>query len=183
MRIGANMIANPRPFFLPGRLAFDRGTAADYRHLERFHYVPARPATFAGVAVCRFVPDAGPARVVGVAVLSWPSALNRTRHRVFGLRPMRFGNRLRWVNANVRTVSRVIVHPQFRSLGLSTQLIEQAVAMCPTPFVEASARMGRAHPLFERAGFTRVEPETPAEPLYFWRETSGSLSRVLAGEG
>ena len=177
------MIAKTRPFFLPGRLAVSPGIAADYAALARFHYVARRPATFAGVIVARYTPDGGRSQTVGVAVLSWPSALNRTRHRVFGLKSMPFGQRLRWVNANVRTVSRVIVHPQFRSLGLSTRLIDAAAALCPTPYVEASARMGRAHPLFDRAGFTRVEPATRDEPLYFWRMTSCPVSRVPTGEG
>ena len=168
------MIPFDRHHFLPGRITLTSGNAADYRTLERFHYVPGRPATFAAFVVARWLPDdcksnAVPLRVIGVAVLSHPSALNRSRHRVFGLRPMRFGERLRWVNANVRTVSRVIVHPQFRSIGLSTDLIHAAAERCETPYVEASARMGRAHPLFERAGFTRVDPQTRAEPVYYWR--------------
>ena len=128
------MVPKPRPFCLPGRLDIQPGRSADYRTLERFHYVATPPATFAAVAVAHYLPhDGSPPRVVGVAVLSWPSALHRTRHRVFGLKAMPFGERLRWVNANVRTVSRVIVHPQFRSLGLSTRLIGAAAAMCATP--------------------------------------------------
>ena len=176
------MIPKSRPFFLPGRLTVEPGRAADYAALERFHYVAQRPATFAGVVVARYTPDNGGARVVGVAVLSWPSALHRTRHRVFGLKSMRFGERLHWVNANIRTVSRVIVHPQFRSLGLSTRLIAAAAAMCPTPYVEASARMGRAHPLFDHAGFTRVEPDSMGEPLYFWCDKTNAGAPLSSSE-
>jgi GNAT superfamily N-acetyltransferase len=120
--------------------------------------------------------DRFPTLLIGVVVLSYPSALHRTRHRVFGLRSMPFGERLHWVNANLRTISRVVVHPQFRGVGLSTTLIRAAVDACPTPFVEASARMGRAHPLFDRAGFTRVEPITPEEAIYFWLQRDPSPS-------
>ncbi|MDB5328424.1 MAG: glutamine transporter ATP-binding protein [Phycisphaerales bacterium] len=167
MPIIASFCAN----FLPGLIEVTPGTRQDYQTLARFHYLPKRPATWAAIVAARWQPDVGPPRTIGVAILSHPSALHRTRHRVFGLRPMRFGQRLHWVNANLRTVSRVIIHPQFRGIGLSTPLIEAAIAACPTRYVEASARMGRAHPLFERAGFTRVEPLTVDEAIYYWRET------------
>ncbi|HEX8325156.1 MAG TPA: GNAT family N-acetyltransferase [Tepidisphaeraceae bacterium] len=185
------MITQNRPHFLPGRLELTPGTRGDYAALERFHYVGLRPATWAAVVAARWLPDDGPPRTVGVAVLSYPSALNRTRHRVFGLRPMKFGQRLRWVNVNLRTISRVIVHPQFRSLGLSSALIRRLCAACPTPYIEAAARMGRAHPMFEHSGFTRADPLTSDEAIYFWRTItlqdhatpSGPLSCVPTGEG
>src|SRR5688500_20251742 len=34
---------------LPGRFRIERGTFADYRSLEHFHYAPGRPAAPAGV--------------------------------------------------------------------------------------------------------------------------------------
>lgn len=166
------MIPHKAAAFLPGFLRVTGGTNRDYAELARFHYLAGRPATIAAVVAARYFPDNdGPERVVGVAVLSWPSALNASRHQVFDIKRLRFGQRLRWVNANLRTVSRVIVHPQFRSLGLSTRLIAAAVERCDTPYVEAVARMGHAHPLFDHAGFTRHVPDDPNRPLYFWRPT------------
>lgn len=172
------MIPQKTTNFLPGRIDIDPGKPADYAALARFHYLAKRPATWACVVVARYVPDRAdrPPKVIGIGVLSWPSALHRARHRTFGIRSMRFGQRLYWVNANLRTISRVIVHPQFRALGLARQLIEALCARCPTPFIESTARMGRAHPMFERAGFTRVEPIDEDEPLYYWRRLSPSLS-------
>ncbi|MGC4034061.1 MAG: GNAT family N-acetyltransferase [Tepidisphaeraceae bacterium] len=166
------MIAHSRPAFLPGFLRITGGTLADYARLARFHYLAGRPATVAAVVAARFFPDDNtPERTVGVAVLSWPSALNQSRHQVFDIKRLRFGERLRWVNANLRTVSRVIVHPQFRSLGLSTQLIAAVIVRCDTPFVESVARMGYAHPLFDHAGFARHTPADPHRPIYYWRPT------------
>jgi N-acetylglutamate synthase-like GNAT family acetyltransferase len=71
------------------------------------------------------------------------------------------------VNRHVRTISRVIVHPQFRALGIASQLVRRILQDCPTRYVEAVAAMGAVHPFFERAGMTRVEPATAAEPAYF----------------
>ena len=154
--------------FLPGRLRVSAGALADYRTLARFHYLAAAPATCCRVWAARFAPFGGGAgRLVGVVVLSWPSALHAVRHRVFGLTPMRYGQRLRWVNANLRTISRVVVHPQFRSLGLAGALIRTALAGCPTRYVETSARMAQAHPMFARAGMIRATDDDPSRPAYF----------------
>jgi len=189
---------------LPGTIAISPGAPRDYRALERFHYLPLRPATWAGVWTARYLPHAdpfrvgsseqsGPAgvgvdrargRIIAVAVLSFPSAVQRVRHRVFQLDSLSFGQKLRWANANLRTISRVIVHPQFRSIGLAHVLIDRVLSDCPTRYVEASARMGRAHPMFERAGMHRVDPEDPIAPVYYWfdRQTTprNDSSRVPA---
>lgn len=183
------MIHDFSPNFLPGLIKLTLGRASDYHALARFHYAPRPPATFAAV-VCAYWRRAEPAAdatawqsfvkrndainaqddpvLIAVAVLSYPSQLHRTRHRVFGLKPIPMGHRLRWVNSHLRTISRVVIHPQFRGIGLSTPLIRAAVDLCPTTYVEASARMGRAHPLFDRAGFTRVNPAAEDEPVYYW---------------
>ena len=84
-----------------------------------------------------------------------------------GLSGPRYGEKLRWINAHVRTISRVIVHPQFRSLGIASQLVRRVLLDCPTRYVEAVAAMGAVHPFFARAGMTMVEPVHEAEPAYF----------------
>jgi GNAT superfamily N-acetyltransferase len=176
--------------FLPGRLRIVTGRAADYRTLARFHYLGEAPATWAGVWTARYLPPCGTAqpaagRVVGVVVLSWPSALHAVRHRVFGLTALGFGQRLRWVNAHLRTISRVVVHPQFRSLGLASDLIRTAIAGCPTRYVETSARMAEAHPMFARCGMTRaVIDDDTTRPAYFHFDRANLLpSPGTPGEG
>jgi GNAT superfamily N-acetyltransferase len=161
---------------LPGRLVLiDPGHVRDYRALHRFHYRGPAPATFARIVSVRHHPpdrDEHPAPVdptttAAVAVLSYPVPVSRGRERALGLRGWSYGRRIRFANAQVRTISRVIVHPAFRSLGLSTLLIRRLIATCPTRYVEAMARMGRAHPLFDRAGMTRFEPRDHDEPVYY----------------
>lgn len=177
---------SPLPIPLPGgRLVLvDPAPAADYRALARFHYRSGRPATFARVVAVRFVEDGDRAgeecddanaaadctvavRTVAVGVLSYPVACCRGRERAFGLRGASYADRLRFANAQVRTISRVIVHPTFRSLGLSVLIVRRLIDRCPTRYVEALACMGRAHPLFDRAGMTRFEPERDDEPVYY----------------
>jgi ABC-type ATPase with predicted acetyltransferase domain len=95
-------------------------------------------------------------------------AVSSGRDIAFGLSGKSYGEKIRFANANLRTISRIIVHPQFRSLGLATKLIRCLCNECPTRYVEASAQMGRAHPLFSCAGMTRVEPVNEDKPVYYF---------------
>jgi len=54
----------------------------------------------------------------------------------------------------MRCISRVVVHPQWRGLGLAVRLVRRGLATMTTPYTEALAAMGRVHPFFERAGMT-----------------------------
>ena len=181
------------PDFLPGRLVLGRGSARDYQSLAAFHYAAGPPATWAAVWVVRYVekcvgvsacgcvgvnpartltpryadtPTQSAERTVAVAVLSYPVPSCRPRERWFGLRGTRNEN-LRFANANLRTISRVVVHPQFRALGLSTLLVRCLCAHGDTRYVEAIAQMGHVHPLFTRAGMIRTNLDHPDEPAYF----------------
>ena len=96
------------------------------------------------------------ARVIAVGVLSYPTPAHRVRDRVLGLGGPRYGHKLRFINLHVRTISRVIVHPQFRGLGIASALVRRICEDCPTRYVEAIAAMGEVHPLFEKAGMRKV---------------------------
>ena len=169
------------PDFLPGRLSLEVGRPADYKPLAGFHYLAGRPATWAAVRTVRYEDRHG-SRVVAVGVLSWPTARSRGRERFFALSGLTYGGFLRFANANVRTVSRVIVHPQFRSLGLATAVIRALIDAGPTRYVEASARMGRAVPMFERAGMARLDPPGECDPIYYAIDR-GEQAPFMAGGG
>lgn len=158
---------------------FRVGTWSDYLQLKRFHYCPSKPATVAGVLVAVHQPRAEwggewgeREEVAGVVVLSYPSALCRERRRVFGLGGMSKGEQVRFANRNLRTISRLIVHPRYRGVGVAGELVRVAVRACPTGFVEARARMGHAVPVFERAGMV-AEATEAGRPAYFWSRAGG----------
>ncbi|HEY7087646.1 MAG TPA: GNAT family N-acetyltransferase [Tepidisphaeraceae bacterium] len=176
---------NPElPDFLPGRLTLEAGTSRDYADLACYHYLPKRPATWAGVWVVRYTPNRvlsamAPSRVVAVGVLSYPTPSLPGRLRYFQTHHLTRRDEILWANANVRTISRVIVHPQFRSLGLSTILVRHLCDHCPTRYIESAALMARAHPFFERAGMTRVEPKDPDDPVYFILDKESEAARAF----
>jgi len=162
----------PNLDFLPGDFRISRGRGKDYARLARFHYRTGRPATFAGVWRVEYLSASARPRTVAVAVLSYPVPSCLPRRRALGITGSR-DDELRFANQHIRTISRVIVHPQFRALGLSSWLVNQICAESETRYTEALAVMGRAHPFFERAGMTRHDPGSEEGPVYYLFERSG----------
>ena len=56
------------------------------------------------------------------------------------------------INQELRIISRVVVAPNWRGLGLASRLVAETMPLVGTPYVEALAAMGEMHPLFVRAG-------------------------------
>jgi GNAT superfamily N-acetyltransferase len=118
-------------------------------------------------------------RLAAVGVLSFPTLRHLTRERALGLAAsLSHRERLAFTNAHVRTISRVVVHPQFRGLGLASELVRKLIEVCPTRYVEASAIMAHVHPFFEAAGMRRVtsderERDDTPMPAYFLFDKGG----------
>jgi GNAT superfamily N-acetyltransferase len=123
----------------------------DYAALERYHYRAGRPATHVRVLAAR---DARDHDLAGVMVVSMPTLNGRWR---LGLWGDRFGGRdrarsARAINDELRTISRVVVDPRYRGLGLATRLVRAYLNEALTPATEAIAAMGWCCPFFARAG-------------------------------
>jgi GNAT superfamily N-acetyltransferase len=183
--------------FLPGTLSIERGTPKDYESLSRFHYIAGRPGTWAGVWVARYdeerdkgqggkgqgeelnvssfslQPSAFSSRVVAIAVLSWSPLGCTARTTALNLGCFDKKERASWLNKNVRTISRVVVHPQFRGVGLGSQLVRKILEEAPTRYVETIAAMGKVHPFFEKAGMQRIAHE--GEKAYFIFDREGEI--------
>jgi hypothetical protein len=164
-------------------IILEPGTAADYRALAEFHYrshhvgavtsvvraVIAMPSILERFAERDERPRRDePAReVVGVLVRSLPHLGCALRDHATGgrYRGMNRRDAARMLNREVRTISRVVIDPRFRGLGLAVRLVRHALGH-PEPgaiFTEALAAMGRVHPFFERAGMTRYDRPPPEE--------------------
>ncbi|HRK31638.1 MAG TPA: hypothetical protein PLD59_11215 [Tepidisphaeraceae bacterium] len=146
---------------IPGRIYVAPAKFNEYKTLRRFHYRPGDPRVPCDVIAAWHQLPGCPARCVGVAVLAWPTAFHRVRYHALGIADLRAGDRMRFANANVRTIARVIVHPTFRGIGLSSRLVRALILRCPTRYIEATAMMARLHPLFDRAGMKRIERPPP----------------------
>jgi GNAT superfamily N-acetyltransferase len=148
-------------------LAVSRGNRGDYQRLQRFHHLQRPPATYAAIFRATASLPGPREELAAVLVVSNPVLRCREREAVFGLDPAHPGTHALWVNRHLLTISRVIVHPRFRGLGLAVALVRAAILACPTPVLEARARIGHALPLFEHAGMTRA-PTAADRPAYYW---------------
>src|SRR5688572_15278975 len=106
--------------WIPGRLVMRPARRSDYDELHRFHYVPKRPGPCTwGVAIDHVTGSRR--RVVAVGLIAHATLNCGARERALGLAKPRgsreAAERIAWVNANVLRIKRVVVHPQFRSLG------------------------------------------------------------------
>jgi len=148
------------------------GGISDYDALARHHYRAGRPAVPAAVlrAVCG---DA----TVGVLVVAmpvlngpwrlraWPGWLDAADKRASA----------EAINAQVRTIARLVVAPALRSRGVGCALVRAYLAAPLTARTEALAAMGAICPVFERAGMRRVEFPPSRAAL--------GLARALAAAG
>jgi len=157
-----------RPADLPDALPILPGSRADYLALKAHHYRPGNPATMtrilaiydnAPTAADRFVPRDTVPRPIAVLVESLPALSCRLREQALDGRygHLRPKPRAALLNQELRCISRVIVDPRWRGLGLAVRLVKHALHTATTSYTEALAVMGRVSPFFDRAGMTRYE--------------------------
>jgi hypothetical protein len=94
----------------------------------------------------------------GVIVYTMPPA--NCRGRTLAM-PERFAGlnqseRLRYINARVRTIARVIVEPRYRSMGLAAWMVAETMERMNVPVIESLAVMGRCSSFFTRAGMSKI---------------------------
>ncbi|MFA6187137.1 MAG: hypothetical protein WC770_08005 [Phycisphaerae bacterium] len=137
------------------------GTIADYKPLARFHY---RAGRVGAVARVYKIVDTHPMRgliepVVGVIIYTMPVINVQMRNAATGGLFCKLGRgaALDFINANVRTIGRVVIEPRYRSLGLAHWLIEETICLLDMPYVEALAVMGKVNPFFQKAGMMKFE--------------------------
>ncbi|MEO0476338.1 MAG: GNAT family N-acetyltransferase [Planctomycetota bacterium] len=150
------------------------GSRADYLTLKDHHYRPGHPMTMTRIlairddtptASDRFLARPTTPRPIAVLVESLPALSCRLRDEALGGRygHLRPKPRSQLLNEELRCISRVIVDPRCRGMGLAVRLVRHALATATTRYTEALAVMGRVSPFFTHAGMTAYErPALPA---------------------
>ena len=152
----------------PGSLPIRRGVRGDYLALKAHHYRPGHPATMTRIFVIqddsptpadRFLGRPVTPRPIAVLVESLPTLSCQLRDEVLSGRyaHLRPRPRAALLNEELRCISRVIVDPRWRGLGLAVRLVKHALETATTRYTEALAVMGRVSPFFERAGMAAYE--------------------------
>jgi hypothetical protein len=148
-------------------VAIERANIAAYTQLCHWHYRGERLGPYTAIFGAR---PAGSARWVGVIVYSMPPINSRLRAAAMAAPSgssvhacplpspgVRLKERIRWLNTNVRCISRVVVDPRYRGVGLAARLVRETLPLAGVPIVEALAAMGQVNPFFEKAGMTRYD--------------------------
>lgn len=131
----------------------------EYEKLAGFHYregrLVAAPAVYAIIDRCpNRRREAG---VVGAIVYSMPTPNSQLRNVATGGIFTGCSNRtlqLQMINDNLRRISRVVIDPRYRGLGLATRLVRETMRKLEAPIIEAMAVMGNFTGFFESAGMT-----------------------------
>jgi GNAT superfamily N-acetyltransferase len=129
-------------------LRITEGTLKDYEKLAEFHY--RNPRTHA-IPVKIFVMKKFDAEPVGVIFYSYPPLAMFGRRKALGRNAG-----IEELNKDFATISRVILHPKYRSIGLGIKLVKETLPLVGKQYVETMAVMARYNPFFEKAGMQKI---------------------------
>jgi len=126
------------------------GATEDWRKLAGFHY--------------RSHKIAGPRKIFslkrgeelcGVIVYCYPPPT------CFGRRLVLPKMSMKELNDKLSIISRVVVHPKYRTIGLGVKLVKETLAKAGTPYVEMPAVMAKYNPFGEKAGMRKIAEQPP----------------------
>ena len=176
----------------------------DYERLSRFHYRDCSLGPYAAVYALK---DLHPGRrrfgdLAGVVVYTMPAANVAARNVATGGMFSGSGDRrlrLTAINRHIRCISRVIIDPRYRGLGLASHLVRETMPRLGVAIVEAMAVMGRVNPFFERAGMQAYQQRASVKCVQLGaalgmvgiaeremidaRLVQGKIERLGAGQG
>ena len=143
------------------------GCHDDYTQLAHYHYREGGPGPVTAIfALKPERPLAGVSRDNPVGVIVYSAATPELQLRNVATDNFFTGfdmaTKLALVNGNIRRISRLIIDPRFRSLGLAGRLVRQTMPLVNVPIIEAVAVMGLINPFFEKAGMKAYAATTPA---------------------
>ena len=133
-------------------MCIEEGTFQDWRSVAGFHY--------------RSHKVVGPRKIFrlkrgdelcGVIVYCYPP-------------PTAFGRRLvlpkmtmKELNRDLSIISRVVVHPKYRTIGLGAKLVKETLTLSTTQYVEMPAVMAKYNPFAEKAGMQKIVEQPPSK--------------------
>jgi ABC-type lipoprotein export system ATPase subunit/GNAT superfamily N-acetyltransferase len=156
-----------KPSSIHQSIAIRAGTRQEIEALELFHYRGRLSAfQYQEVFVAERTTEYG-SEVVGGIVYSSTFMNLRARNYVL---PMYSGatdsSKGEALNKEVLRISRVIVLPKFRGIGLASRIVKETMPLVNRPYVETLAVMARYNPFFEKAGMVRINAPEKRDLAY-----------------
>jgi len=137
-----------------------KGSIEDYYKLSRFHYKSKSHEESEGLRARDCFRLLFDGELVGVIVYCHSYLNLKPRNIVFGKRYVFTPGDLHTanlINEEIARISRVVIHPKFRGIGLGAYLVKETLPKVNAKVVEALAVMARFNPFFEKAGMMRVD--------------------------
>lgn len=116
------------------------------------------------------------AEPVGIALFCSAPLSLRGRNQYFGTGARWSSAGIKAMNAQLVTLSRIVLHPTYRGCSLAAPFVAAACDACPFPWVESLTQLGNSHPFLERAGFVKA----PVEPAAGRSGNAGDLRQHSA---
>ena len=126
------------------------GSTEDWRRLAGFHYRSHRIAPSRKIFCLKRGDE-----LCGVIVYSYPPPT------CFGRRLVLPKMSMKELNEELSIISRVVVHPKYRTIGLGVKLVRETLAKAGTPYVEMPAVMAKYNPFGEKAGMRKIAEQPP----------------------
>lgn len=137
-----------------------RGSYDDYKELAPYHYRNSETGPFTDIFALKpkkySLLDA---KTIGVIVYSMPNPSLELRNIATNnfFTGLDRNTQICLLNKTVRRISRLIIEPRFRGLGLAAHLVRETMPMLNIPIIEASGIMGKVNPFLEKAGMTEYK--------------------------
>jgi energy-coupling factor transporter ATP-binding protein EcfA2/GNAT superfamily N-acetyltransferase len=153
-------MVEPRRCSVCADVRVEKGSLEDYESLKRFHYRSKgeKESSSLRVKACyRLLHEEG---LIGVIVFSHSYLNLKPRNMVFGDRYVYTPGDLRkarLINQEIARISRVVIHPKFRGIGLGAFLVKETLGKVDVKVVEVLAVMAKYNPFFEKAGMLRMD--------------------------
>jgi GNAT superfamily N-acetyltransferase len=138
---------------LTKEMVIEGGYLSDWRRLSGFHYRSHHAGASREVYRLRRGIE-----LCGVIVYCYPPPGCGGRRLVLPGRMSMMG-----LNLGLSTISRIVIHPKYRSIGLGAKLIRETLPRVGTPCVEMIAVMAKYNPFAEKAGMKKVSEQKPSE--------------------
>ncbi len=135
---------------LAKEMQIEEGTFADYKKLSVFHYRTSRCPPPRKIFTLKRGDE-----LCGVIVYSYPPPTTFGRSKVWK------GNFSK-LQKEMSTISRVVVHPKYRTIGLGAKLVRESLPLAGTPYVEMIAVMAKYNPFAEKAGMHKIAVQSPS---------------------
>ncbi len=138
---------------LTKEMKIEPGYLADWRRLSGFHYRSHNAGASREVYCLKRGHE-----LCGVIVYCYPPPGCAGRRLVL---PGKLS--MKGLNLGLSTISRIVIHPKYRSIGLGAKLIRETLPRVGTPCVEMIAVMAKYNPFAEKAGMKKVLEQMPSE--------------------